>query len=74
MFTDLLKEKGKLATILGIFLILPVNISVVIRYIMKSEFSHGELVTISALNIIAMLWFILPSRVAISKEGLSIED
>jgi hypothetical protein len=76
LFKDLMNHKGYIATILGVLVVLPVNIQVVIRYFTKSAFSEAELITITVINILAMLWVILPSRITFEggKFKFSIED
>lgn len=73
---EFLTHKGWIASMLGVVFILPINVFVVIRYFKKSGFSEVELITIATLNVLAMIWMILPSKVILKalKFEFSIED
>ena len=67
-----LKEKGKIATIIGFFFAIPVNGWAI------WQLYHGLIVTVDQLwvvviiNSIAIVWFILPSEISIKAKSLEI--
>lgn len=76
MFKDLITHKGYLATLVGIALIIPVNLQVVVRYFAASAFSNAELSTVTLLNVLAMIWVMLPTKISFQagKFKFTIED
>ena len=72
-----LGEKGKFATIIGLLFALPVNIRFIIAFFNGVEYSRESLINLAVMNCIAMVWFILPSRVTIragEKFEITVED
>ncbi len=69
----ILKEKGKLATLIGLFLSAPVNIWALIRLFNDLFVSESQLWQIVIINTVGMVWFILPSKISIEGKGLKIE-
>ncbi len=69
----LLAEKGKWASIIGFLMALPINIWFVVVFFMSNEFTDGDLKAALVVNAIAMMWFILPSRVKISGKNFTME-
>lgn len=69
-------EKGKFATLIGLAFALPVNIRFTIAFFKGIEYSREGLENLVIMNAIAMLWFILPSRVSIKggKFEIVVED
>lgn len=76
MIKEFLKNKGWIATILGMMIGFPVGISIIFRYFRNPEFTNQELITTVVLLGIAMLWVILPSRIEFTtgKISLRMED
>jgi hypothetical protein len=60
-----LGEKGKFATLIGLCFALPVNIKFTVAFFKGIEYSRDSLINLAVMNCIAMIWFILPSRVSI---------
>ncbi len=61
---DFLHHKGYIATLLGSFIGFPVAYNLIVKYFRNAEFSYQELVTVSVIMVLAMLWVILPSRIS----------
>jgi hypothetical protein len=72
-FWNLLQEKGKIATIIGFVLSLPVNTYFVYLFFTKQIFEDDFLKAIIVVNIVAMIWFILPSKILVKSDKLTIE-
>lgn len=73
----ILQDKGKIATIIGLVFAFPINIKFTIDYFMRAvEYTRGELTALCVFNAVAMVWFILPSRVIIKgpKIEITVED
>ena len=69
----LIAEKGKIATIIGFLLSIPVNGWAVYRLYNGSIVTIDQLWHVVILNSIAIVWFILPSEISIkSVKGLEI--
>lgn len=71
-----LGEKGKVATIIGLCFALPANVKFIVAFIQGVEYSRESLLNLAVLNAVAMVWFILPSRISIKgpKIEIIIED
>lgn len=70
---NLLAEKGKIATIIGVVLSMPVNSYALYSLFTNSNLSESQLWQIVIINSIGMIWFILPSEITIkSGKGLEI--
>ena len=65
LFTYLLENKGRLATIIGLIFALPVEIKLTLSFYRNIELTRGQLITAAVLNGIAIIWFILPSIIEI---------
>ena len=72
-FWTLLAEKGKLASVVGFFLAFPVNIRFVIDFYQGNVYDYNSLQTIVIINVIAMVWFILPSAIKMSAGKFNLE-
>ena len=63
IFLFLKNYKGAIASLLGFLMAFPVNINLVFKYYTIGELSRAQLTTALIVNSIAMVWFILPSRI-----------
>lgn len=71
--TNILAEKGKLATLLGFFFAMPVNGWGIWKLYTGALVTVDQLWVIVILNSVSLFWFILPSEISIkSKAGLEI--
>ncbi len=68
-----LENKGKIATLIGFLLSLPVNIKYIYLFFTGAIFTEDNLKAIIVINIVAMIWFILPSVIRIKSDKLTIE-
>ena len=75
-FISFFKNKGILATMIGLVFAAPINIYVIISFYKNIELSKGQLWTAIILNGISIVWFILPSKIEIKSKilNLIIED
>jgi len=70
---NLLKEKGKIATIIGFLFACPANGWAIWKLYRGVIVEVNQLWTVVIINSIAILWFILPSEISIkSGKGLEI--
>ncbi len=69
----LMADKGKIATIIGFCLSSPFNIWALWSFFSGSGATEDQLWTIAIINGIAMIWFILPSKILIEGKGVKIE-
>lgn len=70
---NLLKEKGKIATIIGMLLSFPVNVYALYSLFTNTNLTESQLWQIVIINAVGMVWFILPSEITIkSGKGLEI--
>lgn len=67
-----LEQKGKFATIIGFIFALPVDIKFIWELFHNTEFTKEYLMAVIVLNIVAMAWFILPSKISIKAKSLEI--
>lgn len=67
-----LGEKGKVATIIGLFFAVPANVKFLYSLYQGFELSNQMLINISVMNAIAMVWFILPSKISITGKPFAI--
>ena len=68
-----LKEKGKLATIIGFIFAIPANGWAIFKLYNGAIVTIDQLWTVVIINSIAIVWFILPSEISIkSAKGLEI--
>ena len=58
-------EKGKFATLIGLLFALPANTKFLISFFSGVTYSYDALLNLAILNGVAMVWFILPSRISI---------
>ncbi|MCP4990797.1 MAG: hypothetical protein GY928_33590 [Colwellia sp.] len=70
---EMLEKKGKIATIIGFVLSLPVNAKFVYLFFTNQIFKEDFLKAVIVVNIVAMVWFILPSKISLKSEKLTIE-
>ncbi len=75
-FWNILAEKGKIATIIGFLFACPANVWAVWKLYRKVMVTIDQLWVVVAINIIGMMWFILPSKISIksTKFQLTVED
>lgn len=69
----LLAEKGKIATLIGMAMSFPVNGKFMIDFFLGAPWGHELLTALAVINGVAMIWFILPSRLKITGPKISIE-
>ena len=71
-----LAEKGKIASLLGFLMAFPVNTVFIMMFFTSKEFTEAQLKAALIVNSIAMVWFILPSKIEISGKifNLKLED
>ena len=62
---DALDHKGRLATVIGFIWALPYNVKFTIDFFGGVFYSREQLETVIVVNILAMIWFILPSKITI---------
>jgi len=62
---EALKEKGKIATLIGFFLSSPVNFWFMYCFFTSKVLTYDQLVQLAVINGIGMVWFILPSSIII---------
>lgn len=73
MIWKALKEKGKLATIIGFIFAIPANGWAILKLYKGAIVTIDQLWTVVIINSIAIVWFILPSEISIkSSKGLEI--
>lgn len=60
-----LQEKGKIATIIGFFLSVPVNAWFMYCFFTSKVLTYDQLVQLAVINGIAIVWFILPSTIIV---------
>ena len=75
-FITFFKNKGILATLIGLAFAVPVNIRIMYLFYNNVDISKNQLWTACILNAIAMVWFILPSKFEIISKlfTVKIED
>lgn len=71
-FWNLLAEKGKIATLIGLCLSAPVNGFAIVSLFGDIQLSEAQLWQMVIINAIGMVWFILPSEISI-KYGKGLE-
>lgn len=74
---DLLGEKGKIATVIGIGLSAPFNArALMIFFTNPDSYTTPFLTALAVANAIGMVWFILPSKISIKggKFEIVVED
>ena len=71
-----LDHKGRIATIIGILFALPYNARFMYHFFTGVFYSREGLETVIIVNVLAMIWFILPSKIIIKgpKFELIVED
>jgi len=69
----IIAEKGKWATLLGMFLAFPTNIQFLSLLFSGYVFTVEELYPYIFANIMAMFWFILPSSIKLSSDKFTFE-
>ena len=69
---SIFQHKGILATIIGLIFALPINIKMIFSFYKNIELTNGQLWAAVILNAIAMVWFILPSKIIISSKFLNV--
>jgi len=62
---NLLGEKGKFATIIGFCYAAPYNAVFMFNFFKGVSYDYDQLMSIVIVNIIGMMWFILPSKFTI---------
>ena len=67
-----LKEKGKIATIIGFILAIPANGWAIWNLYNGAMVTVDQLWVVVIINSIAIVWFILPSEISIKAKSLEI--
>ena len=67
-----LKEKGKIATIIGFILAIPANGWAIWNLYKGAMVTIDQLWVVVIINSIAIVWFILPSEISIKAKSLEI--
>lgn len=70
-FIEFFKNKGVLATIIGLIFAAPINVIIFLRFMKSIELSNEQLITAWALNLIGIVWFMLPSKIEIVSKLLT---
>lgn len=71
---NMLEQKGKFTTILGLFIILGSVITPLIEHNKGVEFTGQYMFQTIYFVLMGVILIILPSEISISKDGLSIKD
>lgn len=73
---EALDHKGRLATIIGFLWALPYNVKFTVDFFSGVFYSRDQLESIIIVNALAMIWFILPSKIIIEgpKFKIVVED
>jgi len=66
-------EKGKIASIIGFIFVLPANCRTTWLYISGTAFTKEELTVLVVVNMVGMIWFMLPSKIVISGSPFKLE-
>ena len=71
-----LDHKGRIATIIGFLWALPYNVKFLIDWFAGIEYSHAMLESVIIVNVLAMIWFILPSKITMKAKSFefTVED
>ncbi len=64
----ILEKKGILATLIGIMFAAPINAKLCYNFYRSISMTDGELKTAAVMNLIGMLWFMLPSVIEIKSK------
>ncbi len=72
-FWEIIAEKGKIATLIGFFLASPFNVWVLIKFFTGAVVTTDSLWTVSIMNGVAMVWFILPSSISLKSDKFTLE-
>ena len=70
---ELWGEKGKVASIIGFCFTVPVNIRITWLYFQGTQFTKEDLTVLVVMNMLGMIWFILPSSISISGTPFKLE-
>lgn len=70
---DMLDKKGRVATIIGFMFAIPVNAKFLYLFFKGVELTNGMLTSMMVYNAIGMVWFILPSKILVKSDKLTIE-
>lgn len=76
MFTKIwnaLDKKGRVATIIGLCFAMPVNAKFLYLFFTGGELTNASLTAMMVYNVIGMVWFILPSKILVKSDKLTIE-
>ena len=71
---EMLKDKGKFTTILGLLIIIGSVVYPIWKHNHGVEFTEGYLFQTIYLIVAGTVLIILPSKIKVSKDGLEIED
>lgn len=70
----LLGEKGKIATLIGLIHIIPINSVALFQYFKDIEMlTEQRLTAVFMLNIIGIVWFMLPSYIKLKGKTFELE-
>ena len=70
---EFLNRKGVICTVFGVLLGLAIDIKVAIAFYKNIEMSKAVLWTVIVLNILAIVWVMLPSKIKFISKLLTIE-
>lgn len=75
-FIKVFEKKGIIATIIGLIFAIPVNARLTYLIIKNSEVNRSVLEIAIVMNLISMIWFMLPSEISINfgKFNIIIKD
>ena len=73
---EALDHKGRIATIIGFLWALPYNVKFLIDWFAGIEYSQAMLESVIIVNVLAMIWFLLPSKIIMKAKGFefTVED
>ena len=71
-----LDHKGRIATVIGFFWALPYNVKFTIDFFNGIFYSREQLESIIIVNVLSLIWFVLPSKIIIEgpKFKIQVED
>jgi len=71
-----LDHKGRIATVIGFLFSIPYNARFMYHFFTGVIYTREQLEAVIIVNVLAMIWFILPSKIIIEgpKIKISVED
>lgn len=76
LFSFLREYKGVISSILGFILSFPINTYFIYMFLMESQITRERLEIIVIINILAITWYLMPSKIEIGGKifTIKIED